>query len=162
MFDIIIRDAKAEDAVDIGNVRYKSWQETYTGLINQEYLDNMSAQKCVEMVEKCIKTTLVAEVENKIAAYLYYEHCKDAEYGDCAIISAIYVLKEYQKNGVGKMLIDTCIKKLTGYRKLILWVVAGNKNAIEFYKKYGFSLDGCKKESVLITPIAGVRMVMDL
>ena len=162
MFDIIVRDAKTEDAVGIGDVRYKSWHETYTGLINQEYLDNMRVEKCVEMVEKCIKTTLVAEVENKIAAYLYYGHCNDAEYGDCAIISAIYVLKEYQKNGIGKILIDTCINKLTWYKKLILWVVASNKNAIDFYRKYGFSLDGGKKESVLITPVAGVRMIIDL
>jgi L-amino acid N-acyltransferase YncA len=162
MSDIIIRQARFEDAKSIGHVRYKSWQETYTGIINQEYLDNMSVKKSIEIAENCIETTLVAEVENNIVAYLHYASCKETELQDCAVITAVYVLKEHQKKGIGKALIDSCISKLKGYKKLILWVVKGNKNAIEFYKKYGFSLDGAKKEITLVTPVVGVRMVMEL
>ena len=37
--NVIIRDAELRDVQDRGYVHYKAWQETYTGLINQEYLE---------------------------------------------------------------------------------------------------------------------------
>jgi len=70
-------------------------------------------------------------------------------------------LKEYHKKGIGKMLMDACIKKLSGYKGIVIWVLDSNMNAINFYEKYGFTFDGCKKEEILITPITELRMVMN-
>jgi len=56
---------------------------------------------------------------------------------------------------------DACIKKLSGYKGIVIWVLDSNKNAIIFYEKYGFSFDGGKKEEILITPITELRMVMN-
>ena len=162
MSNIIIREAKLEDAKDKGYVHYKSWQETYAGIINQEYLDKMSIEKCVAIAEKYPENTLIAEFDGKVTGFLCYSQCRDMDYEDCAEIVAVYVLKEYHKKGIGKMLMDEAIKKLSEYKKLILWVLDNNKNAIGFYEKYGFSLDGTKKEAVLVTPVTELRMIKDI
>ncbi len=162
MSNIIIREAKLEDAKDKGYVHYKSWQETYTGIINQEYLDKMSIEKCVKIAEEYLENNLVAEFDGKIVGFLCYNPCRDTDYENCSEIVAVYILKEYQKKGIGKMLMDESIKRLSGYKKLALWVLENNKSAIEFYEKYGFSIDGTKKEAVLVTPVTALRMVKDI
>ena len=42
------------------------------------------------------------------------------------------------------------------------FMIEKNERAIEFYHKYGFEFDGCKKEWTLGTPVTIVRMVMKL
>lgn len=39
-----LRNATAEDAEQKGFVYYTSWKETYTGLMPQEYLDNLKLE----------------------------------------------------------------------------------------------------------------------
>ncbi len=159
---IVIRDAEVKDAEGKGYVHYKSWQETYTGLMNQEYLDKMNVEKCVNIAKKYLENILIAEVDGKIIGYSCYSQCRETNYESYGEIIAIYVLKEYHKKGIGKMLMDACIKKLSKYKGIVLWVLDSNKNAINFYKKYGFSFDGGKKEEILITPITELRMIKNL
>ncbi|WP_274857053.1 hypothetical protein [Bacillus methanolicus] len=42
---MIIRKAVGDDAAQIARVHVKSWQETYKGLIDQNYLDNLKIEK---------------------------------------------------------------------------------------------------------------------
>ena len=45
--DYIIKPMQTVDEIDgKGYVHYKSWQETYAGLIDAEYLKNMTEEKC--------------------------------------------------------------------------------------------------------------------
>jgi len=55
-----------------------------------------------------------------------------------AELYAIYLLNERQKEGVGKALMRrlACIRSDTGFRSLIVWVLAKN-TAVEFYKHLG-------------------------
>ena len=43
-----------------GYVHYKSWQETYAGLIDPEYLKNTTEEKCKAMAYKWTDNILVA------------------------------------------------------------------------------------------------------
>ncbi len=158
---IVIRDAELKDAEGKGYVHYISWQETYTGLMNQEYLDKMSVEKCVNIAKKYPENTLISEVDGTIVGFACYNKSRDTSFENYGEVIAIYVLKEYHKKGIGKMLMDACIKKLSRYKGIVLWVLDSNKNAIIFYEKYGFSFDGGKKEEILITPITELRMVMN-
>ena len=159
--NIVVRDAKLNDAEGRGYVHYKSWQETYTGLINQEYLDKISIEKRIEAAKSNASNTVIAEVDGNIVGFACYHQCKFTGFEEYGEISAIYVLKKYHKNGIGKMLMDSCIKKLSSYKGVVLWVLDTNINAIDFYRKYGFSFDGGKKDQILITPITELRMVKE-
>ena len=39
--DVIIRESKFEDAPEIASVHLNSWRETYTGLLPQEFIDEL-------------------------------------------------------------------------------------------------------------------------
>lgn len=164
MNNVIIRNYKAEDAEGKGYVHYKSWQETYTGLMNQEYLSKMSVEQRVDFSKKYdnSENTLIAETDGKVIGFACYNKCGDSDLENYGEVYAIYVLKEYHKKGIGKMLMDECVKRLSQYKGIVLWVLDSNKNTINFYEKYGFSFDGAKKEALLVTPITELRMIMEL
>lgn len=56
-------------------------------------------------------------------------------------IVALYVLKEYQGCGIGKALINAAKDELTE-KNILLFVLKGNTQAIEFYEHIGFSFTG--------------------
>lgn len=159
--ELVIRDAELKDAEGMGYVHYKSWLETYTGLINQEYLDKISVNSRIEAAKKMLESTLIAEVDGNVVGFACYHKCRSTGFEEYGEISAIYILKKYHKNGIGKMLMDKCFEKLSKYKGIVLWVLDTNKNAIKFYENYGFSLDGGTKEAVLVTPITELRMKKD-
>lgn len=156
---IVIREATIDDAEQKGRVHYKSWIETYTGLMSDEYLDKMKVENCINIARKYPENTLVAQINNEIVGFACYGQCKDTDMNDYGEIIAIYILKDYQKQGIGKMLMEACMNKLDCYNKICLWVLNTNYNAIGFYKKFGFQFNGDEKREVLVTPITELRMV---
>ena len=79
---------------------------------------------------------------------------------DAGEVDAIYVLSEYYGRKVGYRLMNEAISRLSKYDTFFVWVFEKNERAIDFYHKYGFEFDGCKKEWTLGTPVTIVRMVM--
>lgn len=59
-------------------------------------------------------------------------------------IERIYIRKKFQRNGLGKFLLNKAIDIAKNQDKKIIWlgVWENNKNAIEFYKKSGFIQSG--------------------
>lgn len=50
----IIKPMQTVDEIDgKGYVHYKSWQETYKGLIDPEYLKNTTEEKCKAIAQCC-------------------------------------------------------------------------------------------------------------
>jgi len=66
-------------------------------------------------------------------------------------IQGIYLLDAYQKNKIGRKMIEFALEQLVTekYSKVGLWVLNTNENAINFYKKMGFSDTGIFKEENL-------------
>lgn len=58
---------------------------------------------------------------------------------------ALYVLKDYQKLGIGKALMNECIKRLASFEYVCVWVLHNNMQAIKWYENYGFTKDGKMK-----------------
>ena len=58
----IIKPMQTAQEIDgKGYVHYKSWQETYAGLIDSEYLKNTTEEKCKAMAYKWTDNILVAK-----------------------------------------------------------------------------------------------------
>ena len=146
------RDMHPEDADSKGYVHWKTWQETYTGLMDEKYLTNHSLKKCQSIAHRWPENTLVAEVDGKIVGFSCYGK-DDSGTGE---IIAIYLLKEYQGYGLGRKLMNAAIDKLDGCSPIALYVLKGNDNAIGFYEHYGFRFDGTSKEIAVGTEL---RMV---
>lgn len=143
---IFIRSATIADAPAIGHVHHLSWMETYQGLIDEEYLKTRSEENSVETFEKegC-KDLLVAEWDGEIVGFVKFGASRDEDLPEPGEIQALYVLKKAQNKGIGRRLLEFAMRIQTDRRSFLLWVLAANEEAIQFYQHLGFSPDGTKK-----------------
>ncbi len=94
------------------------------------------------------KPIIVAENDKKIigwAALSKYD--KKEAYSKTAELS-LYVLEEFQKQGIGKKLMNAILKrgKQVGFHTVIARITEGNKISVHLHKKFGFKHTGILKE----------------
>lgn len=138
---VIIRQMRENDYEGKGYVHYKSWHETYTGLIAQSYLNTISLEICIDIAKRYPENTYVAVVDDKVVGFACYGQYRDDDLINAGEVYALYVLKDYQKQGIGKLLMNTCLEELKDFKKIVVWVLSTNDNAISFYKHMGFETD---------------------
>lgn len=112
---------------------------------NSEELDKKFKKYLEQAIKKSNPNILVAEKEGKLIGFITYEKV-DADYFDTNIIEhgdilELYVDPKYRKMGAGKKLMIEVEKffKNKGVEYLSLQCSTFNKNALDFYKKYGFT-----------------------
>ena len=148
MDKFIIRRAVPDDAYGITYVNVHTWYTTYKGLMPDIFLEN----RLKSIDERTIKVRewivnginyLVAEntEKNDIVWMLIYWASRNENYPNSWEIYAIYVLKEYQKLGIGKKLFFEWINELIklGYNDMVINVLDWNKT-INFYEKYWWNV----------------------
>lgn len=141
-------------------VHWKSWQESYRGIVDAEYLAGMTLAQTEEKAFRWLDNLLVAKDGERVVGFVGYGAARGVE--DAGEIYALYVLEEYQKQGIGYALIKQALSQLAGCRVVYLWALKDNQKAIHFYERVGFRADGAEKEIVLGTPVKGIRMAMPL
>ena len=127
-----------------GYVHWKAWHETYSGLMPDDYLKNITLEKCIKMAHKWPQNTFLLKVNNKTVGFCCIEKRTDSE-GTVEIV-AIYLLREYQGKKLGYALLKNTISMFSKTEKIVLWVLEGNEKAINFYKKFGFDFNGNQKK----------------
>lgn len=146
-----IRDMGPEDADSKGYVHWKSWQETYSGLIPEDSLARQSLERCRETARHWPENTLVAQLDGNIVGFACHGLCQDGDLSNCGEVMAIYVLREAQGLGIGKALMEAALEKLSAYDTIALWVLRENRQAIGFYEHFGFRFDGAAQALALGT-----------
>lgn len=144
-----IRKAEIADAEGIARVHVDSWRTTYKGIMPDEYLANLSYEKRGRMW----KNILSAETNETFSNFIMYvaenedkeiigfvsggEKVKD-DHGYKGELSGIYLLKEYQKQGIGRKLLSIFAENLyaSGVESVNLWVLSQNNSRL-FYEKMG-------------------------
>ena len=127
-------------------VHWKAWHEAYPDLVSQEYLDNLTYEKCESMAFSWRDNLIVAIDGNKVIGFVGYGNCGE-ESPNAGEIFALYILSEYYGTGVGLKLMQADLKELSAHPEVHLWVLKGNKRAIRFYEKCGFVATGEEKVS---------------
>lgn len=120
------------------------WQETYPGIVNHFFLDNLTKteQERIEYNTKIFneseKDTLVLEINNNIVGFIRFGQSEDQNYPNTGEIFALYILSKYQKQGYGKQLVISAIKELlnNGYNNMVIGCISINPSN-EFYKYLG-------------------------
>ena len=157
----IIRKATLDDSHQIGYVHYKSWLETYRGIVDDVYLDNLSVDSKVESAKSYYRNCFVAVVSDEIIGIATSDITRDDDLDNTLEIIGIYILKKYHNFGIGKALITKCFEPNNQYNYVSLWVSKRNSNAINAYKKIGFDCDGCEKNyRIGKSEIEIIRMIM--
>ena len=126
-----------------GYVHWKAWHETYTGLMPDDYLKNITLEKCIKIAHKWTQNTNLLKVNKKAVGFCCIGESTETE--GAIEIFAIYLLKEYQGKKLGYALLNNSLSMFAKNEKTVLWVLEGNEKAISFYKKFGFGFNGNKK-----------------
>jgi ribosomal protein S18 acetylase RimI-like enzyme len=141
--NIEYREAILEDALGIAYVSAHSWQESYSVIMPDDYLQrrvdiiNQKEESTKNFLKNLNGKYYVALDNNKVIGIMCALIQEDEKYKEYGEIAAIYVLKAYQGLGIGKELfrIGFNVLKEMGYNKVKLECLCGNKT-IDFYKKY--------------------------
>lgn len=158
--DVIIRDMLPEDIDGKGTVHYQSWQETYQGIVDANYLEWLSEERCREIAHRWPQNTAVAVVGDKVVGFGCWSPCQNDP--TAAELVALYVLEEYKGGGLGRRLADYCLEKVSEYKVVVLWVLEKNYHAIGFYEHYGFVKTGERTERKLGTPVSCISMAKNI
>jgi GNAT superfamily N-acetyltransferase len=138
MSQAIIRPAGVKDAEGIAYVHVTAWQETYRGLVPDSVLDNLSVERRTREWRATLQdeaniyhTTVVAEEDEQIR-----EREGDQQFrGE---LFAIYVLKRFQGQGIGRGLIRAAANELLALdvSSMLVWVLSDNPYQ-KFYQRLG-------------------------
>ncbi len=138
----IIRKRKKEDSQELAHCIATVWNTTYKGIVDDDLLTNLlnGETENAERLKNNINSQsnyYVLTLDNKIIGWVYFT-LENKEYENAAEIHSLYILKEYQKNGYGKLLYDYATQKILnhGIKKIIIGCLNGNP-ANDFYKHLG-------------------------
>ncbi len=138
----IIRKRKIEDSNELAHSIALVWNTTYQGIVDDDFLKNLLANESrnAERLKNNINDQpnyYVLVLKEKIIGWIYYTLDSD-KYANAAEIHSLYILKEYQGNGYGKLLYNYALNniKKQGIKKLIIGCLDGNP-ANNFYKHLG-------------------------
>ncbi|MDD2839712.1 MAG: GNAT family N-acetyltransferase [Rickettsiales bacterium] len=145
--NVIVRLAKIEEARVISEINMNTWKGSYRGYIPNDVLDtrniteNMLQNRLDDISNKNI---FVAEVDKKIIGYTSIKRHTKME----VEIGSFYILPEYQRLGIGGILLKEVLINLknNGYKKVIVWTMKNFEKSNNFYKKYGGILTGNTKK----------------
>lgn len=162
MAGYIIKPMETEAELDgKAYVHYRSWHETYAGLVGAAYLSGVTLEKCREMARRWPDNILVAKDGDKVIGFAGYGPYRDGALPGYGEVFALYVLEAYHGQRVGYELMNAALGRLPAYEKIALWVLEGNGQAIRFYERYGFRLDGARTEIMLGAPCTELRMIYE-
>ncbi|MBM7583943.1 L-amino acid N-acyltransferase YncA [Bacillus pakistanensis] len=137
-----IRAAKLSDASGIAKVHVDSWRTTYRNIIPDEFLNNLSYQRREELWSSNIPKGNVFVAENnegKIVGFSSGGKERSGKYKEYqGELSSIYILKEFQGQGIGKSLAKPVIKELEklGINTMLVFVLEDNNSRL-FYEAMG-------------------------
>ena len=142
-------------------VHWKSWHESYAGIVDADYLKNkVTLEKCEAMARRFPDNVLIAKDGERVVGFVAYGKYRDGSFSGGEIY-AIYVLKEYQKREIGYSLMKAALDGLREYDRVALLVFKDNKRAIDFYEKVGFRPDGMENVFTLGTELTEIRMIYE-
>lgn len=158
-----IRLAKIDDSAGIAKVQIDSYRIGYHGLIPDTFYAHMTVeeqtQDWIDLLSQANSDPLYVAVddENHVLGYALGRSLTDEKF-ECEL-SALHVLKDHQRQGLGTALMSTVAKYYAnaGYTSLMLWTMEKN-TARAMYEKLGGKLVGEKTysldEGVEITEVA--------
>ena len=153
MFEsVTIRNAVTNDAEAIVSLAIKTFRDTFDEMNTPEnmmlYLNSTFTLKRIrEEMKEPGAVFFVAEIDDEIVGYARVRESKQPESESLAKpieLERLYVDKNLIGQRVGYMLMKSCLEYATDHQYETVWlgVWEHNHRAIDFYKKWGFSVFG--------------------
>jgi GNAT superfamily N-acetyltransferase len=147
-----IKNAGFEDAKSIAKVHVDSWRTTYKDIVPNEYLQTLSYETRENLWEQAIPRGHVFAAENEngqVVGFACGGKERTGNYPEYeGEIYAIYLLKEFQKQGIGTELIRAVVQHLQGNRlnSMLIWVLEDNESSFFYEALGGVKIDSMECE----------------
>lgn len=146
--DFSVRRATVADAAVIAAVRIDSWRATYRGMVPDAYLDGMKVEESTALWTRILHAAsdaacvFVAEIQGEIVGFAAGMTLREPKLGFDSELTAIYLIPSVQRAGIGRRLVAHVAATLAsaGANSMLVWVLAQNNIAREFYAKLGAEL----------------------
>ena len=136
-----IRKACPGDAPGMAAVHVSAWRDTYRGVIDDAVLDGLSEERSeMRLRERIDSSSVICMVAENDRGQVVGFACGGPERSDehnvDVEIYAIYILRQYQRQGVGRRLVKALAGEFAGrqYASMLIWVLSGNSSAATFYE----------------------------
>ena len=150
----LIRKATPKDALGISIVNTYTWKTTYAGLIPDALIDarieglKQKAEQCKADIEQN-DNYIVAVVGDTVIGFCMYGPSRNEAYQASGEIYALYVLKGYQGENIGKRLFIAGKNELSnrGYTGILINCLKGNPS-LGFYQAMDGNLVGERHDTI--------------
>jgi GNAT superfamily N-acetyltransferase len=136
---MIVREAKIADAPAIARVNLDTWRTAYRKIVPADYLAQLSYEKARKPLARNPRkrrksTDFVCVAENdsgQIVGFAAGGCERTGKYVYQGELFAIYILDEYQRQGIGRQLVRTVATKLAELtlNSMLVWVLGDNQPA---------------------------------
>ena len=143
---MIVREAKIADAPAIARVNLDTWRTAYRQIIPAYYFAQLSYEKGESRWQEILKNVkntgdFVCVAENdagQIVGFAAGGCERTGKYVYQGELFAIYILDEYQRQGIGRQLVRTVATRLAELtlNSMLVWVL-GDNSACRFYEFLG-------------------------
>ena len=143
---LLVRKSRKSDCESLAHITTVSWNETYPNIVSDEFLkslyetESVRAEKSKEQFDSKNNHKYVLEIDKKIVGFV--DVCPATiSIKNSGEIKALYLLKDYQKNGYGKLLFKKGVEEIRkmGFQGMIISCLEGNPTN-DFYEYMGGKL----------------------
>ena len=139
---IEIRRAKASDASAVADTHDEAWRATYRGIIPGPELEKLVSRRGEAWWDGAIRKgsrVSVLVFGDSVAGYANYGRNRARSLFYDGEIYELYLRPEYQGLGFGRRLFTSARRDLaqSGLKSLVIWALADNEPAVEFYRALG-------------------------
>lgn len=138
-----------EDCDELGAVHTTVWREAYTGLMSDEFLAGLSAERSAARwrewaadPETASRTLVASAADGRVVGFISSGQSRDEDAPTEWELYAINLLAAVHGSGLA----DAMIERSVGSRPASLWVAEGNFRARAFYARHGFVAEGGRKD----------------
>jgi GNAT superfamily N-acetyltransferase len=166
-----LRIAEPADAMAVAHLHVKAWQAAYHTLLPEMYLhalrpEERAAKYDFAHIDPSKPRTIVATVGRLIHGFATTAPAQNVDdIPRCGELCALYVDPEWWGRGVGRALVAAARSHLVevGFDTGVLWMLAGNTRADQFYRRDAWTPDGrSRRVTVWGVTIDEVRYVSPL
>jgi ribosomal protein S18 acetylase RimI-like enzyme len=139
---IEIRRAKSSDAGAVAEAHDEAWRGAYQGVIPGIELEKLITRRGPDWwhsaIRKGSRISILAFGDN-VAGYANYGRNRARSLFYDGEIYELYLRPEYQGLGFGRRLFTSARRDLlqSGLKSLVIWALADNEPAVEFYRALG-------------------------
>lgn len=139
---IAVRPALITDVEEIVRVHDCAWRSTYRGIIPGRELERMISRRGHSWWRSAIlrgSGLLVFEFAGDVAGYVSFGRNRTRTPPFTGEVFELYVSPSHQGLGFGTLLFEAARRKLAahGHSSVLVWVLADNAPALEFYRARG-------------------------